>query len=234
MRVPPLCERREDIPLLVEHFLRPLCPGRETPVSIRSSAITCRSANIPATSAKFGTSSPEWSRSTSAMARSPSAISLTTSGRSWGNIRRRWRRHLKTAVRHPNVAGLTLREISGGASQIAIETAINDEGGGLQRVAKRLGVTDRALQLRRAAGRDAEILLRADNRLTTEPVGLRRFCGMVSEGRNFEVGPGILAVVLAAATRTGDTLPRRLTVPDRVPASSTARNSRMIRRKLST
>jgi len=48
---------------------------------------------------------------------------------------------------------LTLREISAAAGDLAIRVALADEEGNLQRAARRLGVTPRALQLRRANGR---------------------------------------------------------------------------------
>jgi transcriptional regulator with GAF, ATPase, and Fis domain len=53
-------------------------------------------------------------------------------------------------------SGATLREITAGTSETAIGIALADEGGNLHRAARRLGVTDRALQLRRAAGRDRQ------------------------------------------------------------------------------
>lgn len=64
-----------------------------------------------------------------------------------------WRRHLKDGIRHALARGINLRDIGSGASQTAIETALDEENGNLQRAARRLGVTDRALQMRRAADR---------------------------------------------------------------------------------
>jgi DNA-binding NtrC family response regulator len=55
------------------------------------------------------------------------------------------------AVRRGLECGAALREISHAASEAAIQIAVQQEQGNLQRAAKRLGVTDRALQLRRAA-----------------------------------------------------------------------------------
>jgi hypothetical protein len=43
-----------------------------------------------------------------------------------------------------------LREIGRAATESAIRLAVANEDGNLQRAAKRLGVTDRALQMRRA------------------------------------------------------------------------------------
>ena len=48
--------------------------------------------------------------------------------------------------------GASLREITTAATAAAIRIAVQSEYGNLQRAAKRLGVTDRALQMRRAAG----------------------------------------------------------------------------------
>jgi transcriptional regulator with GAF, ATPase, and Fis domain len=48
--------------------------------------------------------------------------------------------------------GAGLREITTAATAAAIRLAVQSESGNLQRAAKRLGVTDRALQMRRAAG----------------------------------------------------------------------------------
>jgi DNA-binding NtrC family response regulator len=49
-------------------------------------------------------------------------------------------------------AGSTLSQISEAAKDVAIRIAAARENGNVQRTAKRLGVTDRALQLRRAGG----------------------------------------------------------------------------------
>ncbi len=48
--------------------------------------------------------------------------------------------------------GVGLREIGRAASAAAMRIALAQEGGNLQRAARRLGVTDRALQMRRASG----------------------------------------------------------------------------------
>jgi transcriptional regulator with GAF, ATPase, and Fis domain len=55
---------------------------------------------------------------------------------------------IETAIR----LGVGLKEICQASSQIAIRIAITNENGNLQRAAARLKVTDRALQMRRAAG----------------------------------------------------------------------------------
>jgi DNA-binding NtrC family response regulator len=58
--------------------------------------------------------------------------------------------------------GATLRDIAAGASETAISVAIADEDGNLHRAARRLGVTDRALQLRQAERRARLRLAAAD------------------------------------------------------------------------
>ena len=62
-----------------------------------------------------------------------------------------WRdRLLPTVVRRALATGAGLKEIGQATTETAIRLAIADEDGNLQRAARRLGVTDRALQLRRA------------------------------------------------------------------------------------
>jgi len=51
--------------------------------------------------------------------------------------------------------GIGLKEIGRIAEDLAVQLAISAENGSLQNAARRLGVTDRALQLRRASGRGA-------------------------------------------------------------------------------
>jgi transcriptional regulator with GAF, ATPase, and Fis domain len=53
--------------------------------------------------------------------------------------------------------GVGLKEIGRIAEDIAVRLAVHRENGSLQHAARRLGVTDRALQLRRASSRTAEI-----------------------------------------------------------------------------
>jgi transcriptional regulator with PAS, ATPase and Fis domain len=51
--------------------------------------------------------------------------------------------------------GIGMKDIGQAATELAIELALEREGGNLQRAAARLGVTDRALQIRRASQRGA-------------------------------------------------------------------------------
>ena len=57
------------------------------------------------------------------------------------------------AIRHAVDIGAGLKEISQAAAETAMRIAIDNEDGSLQLAAQRLGVTDRALQMRRAARR---------------------------------------------------------------------------------
>jgi DNA-binding NtrC family response regulator len=57
---------------------------------------------------------------------------------------------LEHGVRRALSSGVGLKEIGRKVENIAVQLAVEQEEGNLQRAARRLGVTDRALQLRRA------------------------------------------------------------------------------------
>jgi transcriptional regulator with GAF, ATPase, and Fis domain len=63
---------------------------------------------------------------------------------------------LEQLARHALNAGASLKDIRATIEEAAIRLAIDAEQGNLQRAARKLGVTDRALQLRRAAQRNGE------------------------------------------------------------------------------
>jgi transcriptional regulator with GAF, ATPase, and Fis domain len=70
-----------------------------------------------------------------------------------GAIPRAWPdERLEQTIADAVALGASLREISSATTAAAIRIAVQSERGNLQRAAKRLGVTDRALQMRRAAG----------------------------------------------------------------------------------
>ena len=58
--------------------------------------------------------------------------------------------HFKRPIQRAVLLGAALKEIGRAAEDVAIRYATDEEDGNLQRAASRLGVTDRALQLRRA------------------------------------------------------------------------------------
>jgi transcriptional regulator with GAF, ATPase, and Fis domain len=61
--------------------------------------------------------------------------------------------HLETTIANALTLGVGLKEISQTTTDAAIRLAVNSEKGNLQRAARRLGVTDRALQMRRASAK---------------------------------------------------------------------------------
>jgi transcriptional regulator with GAF, ATPase, and Fis domain len=81
----------------------------------------------------------------------------------------------RSAVRVAVELGVGMRDIGQAATEIAIELALERESGNLHRAAFRLGVTDRALQLRRAGQ-----LTRADSRqlLGATAAGADRVSGL--------------------------------------------------------
>jgi transcriptional regulator with GAF, ATPase, and Fis domain len=153
-KLPPLRERPEDILPLAHHFLRQLRPDkenceidqavreyllqREYPGNIRDlkqvvSRLGCRHVGPgPITAGAI----PEEER--------PQA---ETGPSEWRDTA------FERAIRRAVACGVGLKEISQAAADTAIGIAIGDEKGSLQRAAARLGVTDRALQMRRAAQR---------------------------------------------------------------------------------
>ncbi len=155
-RLPPLRERREDIPLLVRHFLEEgYGPGeapavdpavlemllvRDYPGNVRDlrqlvGRIAHRHVgNGPITLGDV----PEEERPGGDQAEVPASDGFDG------------------AVRLALSRGLGLKEIGNLAADTAVQIAVDEEGGNLQRAAERLGVTDRALQLRRAARRREE------------------------------------------------------------------------------
>ena len=62
-----------------------------------------------------------------------------------------WKEDFADSVRRALSLGVTLREIGRAAQDAAIQLVLAEEGGSVKRASKRLGVTDRALQLRRSA-----------------------------------------------------------------------------------
>lgn len=153
--LPPLRERREDILPLARHFLRQLAEvgpeldfapdvqelllTRDYPGNIRElrqlvlRIARCHSGPGPITIGAV----PEEDRS--------AAIEV---------FQRDWRDEpFHTAIRRALAAGAGLQEIKEQTADAAIEIALRDGMGNNQRAAMKLGVTDRALQMRRASRR---------------------------------------------------------------------------------
>jgi transcriptional regulator with GAF, ATPase, and Fis domain len=71
-----------------------------------------------------------------------------------GHEQTEWRDEaFEGAIRRALVQGVRLKEIGRAAQEIAVQIAVSKENGNLQRAASNLGVTDRALQMRRAGRR---------------------------------------------------------------------------------
>ena len=69
-----------------------------------------------------------------------------------GELRHAWPdERLQMLIEDAITRGIGLKEISRTTTETAIRVAMISEQGNLQRAARRLGVTDRALQLRRAS-----------------------------------------------------------------------------------
>jgi hypothetical protein len=69
-------------------------------------------------------------------------------------VYRDWRHgSFETAIGQAVASGIGLKEISHTAVDTAIRLAVSSANGNLSRAARQLGVTDRALQMRRAARR---------------------------------------------------------------------------------
>ena len=155
-RLPSLDDRREDVLPLAEHFLRAARPGRPAafdPAVRDYLRVRPYPGNVRELQQVVGrlAAAHVGDGPITAGDLPPGERPLAAA-----DMRSDWRAHLQGAIRRALSGGVSLRDIGSGASEAAIETALADEDGNLQRAAKRLGVTDRALQLRRAAGRDRQ------------------------------------------------------------------------------
>ncbi len=78
------------------------------------------------------------------------------------------------AIRRALAMGFGLKEINSQTADVAIQTALADEDGNLHRAARRLGVTDRALQMRRASRRQDGERLSTGDEDETDPLSGQR------------------------------------------------------------
>lgn len=150
--LPRLYERREDILVLARHFISQLRPDeppelddavrqylleREYPGNVRDlkQLVTRMIQHHVGPGAITAGDIPE--------------IERPCGGRS----DHRYEAELEIAVRSAVTLGASLKEIERAAGNLAEKIVIEEEQGNLQRAALRLGVSDRALQIRRAARR---------------------------------------------------------------------------------
>jgi transcriptional regulator with GAF, ATPase, and Fis domain len=156
-RLPPLRERSEDIIPLARHFIREIRPDgerleiddpvreylvkRQYPANVRDlkqlvTRMVYRHVGPgPVTLGDI----PEEDRP-----------EMDAAQESWRDS------SFEQAIRRALAQGVGLKEIGRAAEDIAERIAIDEESGNLQRAALRLGVTDRALQIRRASRKKQE------------------------------------------------------------------------------
>ncbi len=152
--LPPLRERREDIPTLASHFAKEACSSGQPPRIGDDVLKYLVERNYPGNIRELRQSVQRMVRRHTG--RGPITVGdvaeeerpkRNSTDRVWcdGEFER--------AVHKAVVLGATIREISGAAEDVAVRGAVAEENGSWHRAAKRLGLTDRALQLRRAAWR---------------------------------------------------------------------------------
>jgi transcriptional regulator with GAF, ATPase, and Fis domain len=148
-RLPCLDERREDIPLLVSAFLRELgaTPDLEPALldylfrrHYRGNVRELRRLVVSAAQRHVGPGPLSLGDLPASERPTPMPVELVETG-------------LDQWAGRAVAEGSSLREISAAATGAAIAQAIAAEGGNISAAARRLGVTARALQMRRAAAR---------------------------------------------------------------------------------
>ena len=163
-RLPPLRERRDDILPLARHFIREFSGER------RRARAERRGARLPARPRVSGqrprpppVHRPDHVSGTSVPGRSrPARFRTGDRSRRPRPPRRLARRDVRELHPHGGDPGRRAREIGRVAEDTAVRIAIAEHGGNLQRAAGSLGVTDRALQLRRAVRREQALELNGE------------------------------------------------------------------------
>jgi transcriptional regulator with GAF, ATPase, and Fis domain len=148
--VPPLRERPEDILLLFRHFVRQFSGRDELP-----------DVAEPVRQMLLGRQYPGNVRELQQLARRTACRHVGTGPITTGDIpdderpqptgRDSSEMSLELAIRRELARGAGLKAISRAAAAAAIRVALGEANGNLQLAARRLGVTDRALQMRRAS-----------------------------------------------------------------------------------
>ncbi len=153
-RVPSLHERRDDILPLAQHFLRlfqPDNPRHEFDLPVREFLL---SRSYPGNVRDLR----QLIARISSRHVGPGPITVgdipADERPEGGPTRGCWRDgDFERSIRQAVAMGVGLKEISQAAADTAMRIAVNSENGNLQLAARQLGVTDRALQMRRAARR---------------------------------------------------------------------------------
>lgn len=150
-RMPSLAERNGDILDLAQHFWRGMCLGREVPPfddDVRAYLLSrAYPGNVrdlrQVVTRMFYRHVGEGPVTVGDVPEDERPVGEAARGE-WQSGQ------LDDLVRRALALGVGLKEIGRVAEEVAIKVAVQEEEGNLQRAAVRLGVTDRALQMRRA------------------------------------------------------------------------------------
>jgi transcriptional regulator with GAF, ATPase, and Fis domain len=151
-QTPPLRERRQDVLPLAAHFLRKLL-GREPPTLDPHLRDYLMNRNYPGNvrelyqlmqriSARYSSSGPI----TVGDLPEEDRPVVGTSRRAWPN------KQFEMSIAEAVMLGTSLKQISQVTTQTVMRVAMESEHGNIKRAATRLGITDRAIQARRASG----------------------------------------------------------------------------------
>lgn len=152
-RTPPLRERRDDILPLVTHFLAAHAapqPGCELDPAVRDYLLT---RDYPGNVRELRqTVARLWHRHCGCGPITPGAVPPDERAPCAATLAAPWPdAAFAGAIRHALDQGMSLARITQASADTAIRIVLEQEGGSNQRAAQRLGVTDRALQIRRKA-----------------------------------------------------------------------------------
>jgi len=153
--LPPLRERCEDIPVLAGHFVKQLAP--DNPYELDDAVLQYLVAR------DYPGNVRELKQLITRIVQHHVGPGPITAGdipeeeRPEGSddFRKSYEERLQSAVRSALASGVNLKEIVRVAGDMAERIVIDEENGNLQRAAARLGITDRALQMRRATRRQS-------------------------------------------------------------------------------
>ena len=155
-KLPPLRERLGDIVPLAHHFIKQLCPAQEPPGLDEAVREYLCNREYPGNVRELK------QLMTRTINRHVGSGPITVGDiiedrpvaadeiKSWPDT------SFEDSVRRALALGVGLKEIGSAAAETAIRLAVDDADGNLQHAARRLGVTDRALQMRRAVVRSGD------------------------------------------------------------------------------
>ena len=152
-RTPALAERKEDIPPLARYFLADCFSGKAPELDGAVSEYLLNRV--------YPGNIRELRQLMERIAHRHAGPGPITAGDipeddrpSDGEVHHAWPdEELERSIANALATGASLREITQTTAETAIRIAVRSEGSNLQRAASRLGITDRALQMRRATGR---------------------------------------------------------------------------------